>query len=46
MSAASDEEDGALGPGALIGGGVALLALLGLGGWVMMRRRGSVGDRE
>ncbi len=32
--------------GFLIGGGAVLLALLGVGGFVMMRRRSSTGDRE
>jgi peptide/nickel transport system substrate-binding protein len=38
--------DNGVGSGVLIGGGVVLLALLGAGGFVMMRRRGTAGDRE
>jgi peptide/nickel transport system substrate-binding protein len=38
--------DTGVGSGMLILGGVALVALLGAGGIVMMRRRGSAGDRE
>ena len=38
--------DKGVGSGFLIGGGVVLLALLGVGGFVMARRRGTAGDRE
>jgi len=38
--------DNNVGNGVLIGGGVALLALLGVGGLVLARRRGAAGDRE
>ncbi|MCB0906019.1 MAG: ABC transporter substrate-binding protein [Nocardioidaceae bacterium] len=38
--------DNGVGSGVLIGGGVVLLVLLGAGGFVLMRRRGTAGDRE
>ncbi len=43
-AAASDEDSG--GNGVLIGLGIAVLAALGIGGVVMMRRRGTSEDRE
>ncbi len=38
--------DGSVGSGVLIAGGVALLAALGIGGVVLLRRRSTVEDRE
>jgi peptide/nickel transport system substrate-binding protein len=38
--------EGGVSTGVLVGGGVALLALLAVGGVVAARRRGTVGDRE
>jgi peptide/nickel transport system substrate-binding protein len=39
-------EDSSVSPGMLVAGGVGLLAVLAVGGVVLVRRRGSVGDRE
>lgn len=41
----ASEED-SIGAGVLIVGGVVLLAIAGVAGFVLMRRRGSAGDRE
>jgi peptide/nickel transport system substrate-binding protein len=45
-SGASSDDGGGISTGVLVAGGVVLLVLLGVGGVVAMRRRGTVGDRE
>ncbi len=44
--ASSPSDDDGVGSGFIVGGGLVVLLLLGIGGVVAMRRRGSVGDRE
>jgi len=39
-------DDEGVGTGFMVGAGVAVVALLGIGGFVLMRRRSSVGERE
>lgn len=46
IGATAAAPDNGAGSGFMVGAGVAVVALLGLGGVVMMRRRASIGDRE
>jgi len=45
-SSPTGADEGGLGTPVIVGGAVVLLLLLGVGGVVAMRRRGTVGDRE
>jgi peptide/nickel transport system substrate-binding protein len=46
VEATEAAEDDGVGTGMMIGAGVVAAALLGVGGFVMMRRRSTVGERE
>jgi peptide/nickel transport system substrate-binding protein len=46
VEATEASTDGGVGTGFFVGAGVVVVALLGIGGVVMMRRRSSVGERE